>query len=126
MFSVTMLTAVQYSLCIRIEIRQIEMRQLFIEIEILARKLGLQINQEKTKHMIVGRKNTLTRKTGHLKLKDYKFERVESFKYLGAGPYLRTGQRGPGPGRHIKKIEIEVWYVGGKRLSTREKFKGDL
>jgi hypothetical protein len=37
---------------------------------------------------------------------------------------------GPGPmaanfqGRHIKKIEIEVWYVRGKkRLSTREKFK---
>jgi hypothetical protein len=39
---------------------------------------------------------------------------------------------GPGPGRQIstrgifKKIEIEVWYVGKKRLSTREKFKGDL
>jgi hypothetical protein len=29
-------------------------------------------------------------------------------------------------GRHIKKIEIEVWYAGKKRLSTREKFKGDL
>jgi len=34
-----------------------------------------------------------------------------------AGPYLRTG---PGPrvanfqGRHIKKIEIEVWYVEKK------------
>jgi hypothetical protein len=27
-------------------------------------------------------------------------------------------------GRHIKKIEIEVWYAGKKRLSTREKFKG--
>jgi hypothetical protein len=26
----------------------------------------------------------------------------------------------------LKKIEIEVWYAGGKRLSTREKFKGDL
>ena len=39
---------------------------------------------------------------------------------------------GPGPraanfqGRHIKKIEIEVWYAEKKRLSTREKFKGDL
>jgi hypothetical protein len=48
------------------------------------------------------------------------------------GPYLRTGQRGPGPGRQIsrggilKKIEIEVWYAGKKWLSTREKFKGDL
>jgi hypothetical protein len=46
---------------------------------------------------------------------------------LYSGPYLRTGQRGPGPGLHIKKIEIEVWYAGEKkRLSTREKFKGDL
>jgi hypothetical protein len=41
------------------------------------------------------------------------------------------GQRGPGPGRQIsrgsilKKIEIELWYAGKKRLSTREKFKGD-
>jgi hypothetical protein len=37
------------------------------------------------------------------------------------GPYLRTGQRGPGPGRQIsrggilKKIVIEVWYAGGKK-----------
>jgi hypothetical protein len=50
-----------------------------------------------------------------------------------AGPYICTGQRGPGPGPGqqisrggiLKKIEIEVWYVGKKRL-TREKFKGDL
>ena len=47
----------------------------------------------------------------------------------GTGPYLRTG---PVPGRQIfrggilKKIEIEVWYAGKKRLSAREKFKGDL
>jgi hypothetical protein len=26
----------------------------------------------------------------------------------------------------LKKIEIELWYAGKKRLSTREKFKGDL
>jgi hypothetical protein len=39
---------------------------------------------EKTKYVIVGRKNTLRQKTGHLKIKDFKFERVESFKYLGA------------------------------------------
>jgi hypothetical protein len=42
------------------------------------------------------------------------------------------GQRGPGLGWQIsrggilKKIEIEVWYAGKIRLSTREKFKGDL
>jgi hypothetical protein len=38
------------------------LRQLFIEMESAARKLGLQINQEKTKYMIVGRKNTLRQK----------------------------------------------------------------
>ena len=47
-------------------------------------------------------------------------------------PVFTHGPLGPGPraenfqGRHIKKIEIEVWYAGKKRLSTREKFKGDL
>jgi hypothetical protein len=52
--------------------------------------------------------------------------------YIWPGPHLHKGQRGPGPGRQIsrggilKKIEIQVWYAGKKRLSTREKFKGDL
>ena len=63
---------------------EIEIRQLFIEMESAARKLGLQINQEKTKYMIVERKNFLRQKIGHLKIKNYKFERVERFKYLGA------------------------------------------
>jgi hypothetical protein len=46
--------------------------------ENVARKLGLHINQEKTKYMIVERKNTLKQKTiGHLKIKNYKFERDE-------------------------------------------------
>jgi hypothetical protein len=34
-----------------------------------ARKSGLQINQEKTKYMIVERKNKLKQKIGHLKIK---------------------------------------------------------
>jgi len=34
--------------------------------------------------MIVERKNSLKKnKMGHLKIKNYKFERVENFKYLG-------------------------------------------
>jgi hypothetical protein len=45
---------------------EIEIRQLFIEMESAA----LQINQEKTKYMIVGRKNTLRQKIGHLKIKN--------------------------------------------------------
>ena len=52
--------------------------------ENIARKFGLQINQEKTKYMIVERKNSLKKnKIGHLKIKTYKFERLENFKYLG-------------------------------------------
>ena len=33
--------------------------------------------------MIVERKNVLRQTIGHLKIKNYKFERVENFKYLG-------------------------------------------
>ena len=52
--------------------------------ENIARKFGLWINQEKTKYMIVERKNNLKKnKIGHSKIKNYKFERVENFKYLG-------------------------------------------
>jgi len=63
---------------------EIEIRKLFVEIENIARKFGLQINQEKTKYVIVERKNSLKKnKIGHLKMKKYRFERVENFKYLG-------------------------------------------
>jgi hypothetical protein len=49
---------------------EIEIRKLFVEMENAARKLGLHINQEKTKFMIVERKNTLKQnKIGHLKIK---------------------------------------------------------
>jgi hypothetical protein len=59
---------------------EIEIRKL---LENIARKFGLQINQEKTKYMIVERKNNLKKnKIGHLKIKTYNFERVENFKYL--------------------------------------------
>jgi hypothetical protein len=61
-----------------------EIRQFFVEMGNTAGKLGLQINQEKTKCVIVERKNSLKQnKRGHLKIKNYKFERGEHFKYLG-------------------------------------------
>jgi hypothetical protein len=50
-----------------------------------ARKLGPQINPEKQNmvYMTVERKNSLKQnKIGHLKIKNYKFERAENFKYL--------------------------------------------
>jgi len=49
---------------------EIEIRKLFVEMENIARKFGRQINQEKTKYMIVERKNSLKKnKIGHLKIK---------------------------------------------------------
>jgi hypothetical protein len=57
----------------------IEIRQLFVGMENTARNLGLQINQEKTKYMIVERKNILKQnKIGHLNIKkNYEFETCE-------------------------------------------------
>ena len=63
---------------------EVEIRKLFVEMENVAWKLGLQVNQEKTKYIIVERKNILKQnKIGHFKIKVYKFERVENFKFLG-------------------------------------------
>jgi hypothetical protein len=55
---------------------------IFLEIENIAKKLGLYINQGKTKYMIVEQKKTgSTQNTiGQLTIKNYTFE---SFKHLG-------------------------------------------
>jgi hypothetical protein len=63
---------------------EVEIRKLYVEMENIARQFGLQISQEKTKYMIVERKNSLKKnKIGHLEIKNYKFERVDDFKYIG-------------------------------------------
>ena len=63
---------------------KIEIRQLFVEIENIARKLGLHMNLGKTKYLIVEQKNSSKHnKIGQLTIKNYTFERVENFKYLG-------------------------------------------
>ena len=49
---------------------EIEIRKLFVEMENIAWTFRLQINQEKTKYMLVERKNSLKKnKIGHLKIK---------------------------------------------------------
>jgi len=49
-------------------------------VENIAKKFRLHIIQEKTKYMIVERKNSLKKnKIGHLKIKNYKSERVENY-----------------------------------------------
>jgi len=63
---------------------EIEIIKFFVEMENISRKFRLQINQEKTKYMIMKRKNSLQKnKIGHLKIKNYKFDLVKNFKYLG-------------------------------------------
>ena len=63
---------------------EVEIRKLLVEMENIARKFRLRINHEKTKYMIVERKNSLKKnKIEHFKIKNYKFEKVEDFKYLG-------------------------------------------
>ena len=62
---------------------EIEIRQLFVEMESIARKLGVQINQEKTNYMTVERKNILNQNnTGPLKIKNYTFAHLKELKTL--------------------------------------------
>jgi len=54
-----------FRFCMRLALigkNEIEIRKLFVEMENIARKFGLRINQEKTKYMIVERKNNLKKK----------------------------------------------------------------
>ena len=42
--------------------------------------------------------------------------------WMYTGPYLRTGPQAANfQGRHIKKIEIEVWYAEKKKGCPRER-----
>jgi len=63
---------------------EIEIRQLFIEIQNIERKFRLHINLRKTKYVIVEWKNSSEQsKIRQLTIKNYTFERAENFKYLG-------------------------------------------
>ena len=63
---------------------EIDIRQHFVEIENIVRKLGLNINQGKTKYIIVEWKNSSKQnKKGQLTIRSYTLKRVEYFKYLG-------------------------------------------
>ena len=63
---------------------EIEARKLFVEMENIAKNFGLHINEEKTIYIMAERKNSLKKtKIGHLKMKNYKFEKLKYFKCLG-------------------------------------------
>ncbi|KAJ4445713.1 hypothetical protein ANN_12398 [Periplaneta americana] len=48
-----------------------------------SKAIGLEVNPEKTKYMIMSRDQNIVR-NGNIKIKDLSFEEVEKFKYLGA------------------------------------------
>ncbi|KAJ4451240.1 hypothetical protein ANN_02701 [Periplaneta americana] len=48
-----------------------------------SREIGLEVNPEKTKYMIMSRDQNIVR-NGNIKIGDLSFEEVEKFKYLGA------------------------------------------
>jgi hypothetical protein len=58
----------------------------------------------------------------------YTWQLVTNIKYYGCtqGRIYTRAKGARAQGGILKKIEIEVWYVRKKRLSTREKFKGYL
>jgi hypothetical protein len=66
---------------------ELEIRQLNIELEENAKKIGLKINQEKTKYMIVGKTKITGVKKKEIKINKYTFEKVDNFKYLGFEGY---------------------------------------
>jgi len=71
-----------------------EIRQLLVEIENIARKLGLHINQGKTKYMIVEWENSSKQnKIGQLTIKNYTFERDENFKYLDLQERIKNANK---------------------------------
>jgi hypothetical protein len=56
-------------------------KEAFMPLETSARKMGLAVNEEKTKFMEVGKKLTTV---AHFTVGNYKFEKVHLFKYLGS------------------------------------------
>jgi hypothetical protein len=59
------------------------MKEAFLNLEIAAKKMNLQINQNKTKYMPVT-KNECANGPIHIEIGSYKFETVCSFTYLGS------------------------------------------
>ncbi|VVC38751.1 Reverse transcriptase domain [Cinara cedri] len=49
-----------------------------------AEKVGLRVNEEKTKYMVVSRRNGNQVQEEFIEVEEYKFKRVDQFKYLGS------------------------------------------
>ncbi|KAJ4428735.1 hypothetical protein ANN_25728 [Periplaneta americana] len=66
-----------------------------------SKEIGLEVNPEKTKYMIMSRDQNILR-NGTIKVGDLSFEEVEKFKYLGAT--VTNGPRGSLPPSHKPAI----------------------
>lgn len=62
----------------------ITVKEIFNKIETETRKMGLIVNEEKTKYMCINRQNRRDRIGQNVTIDTFNFERVERFKYLGA------------------------------------------
>ena len=62
---------------------ELEIRELIIELEENAREIGLKINQDKTKYVILRKAKITGDKKREIKINKYTFEKVDNFKYLG-------------------------------------------
>lgn len=60
---------------------QVGVKRLCERLNDAAQKVGLQINEQKTEYMIIGRQNWMD---PVLEVGPFKFKRVNSFKYLGS------------------------------------------
>lgn len=61
-----------------------EMKTSFIQLEEESTKMGLRVNETKTKYMIATREENRWKQIDNIAIQKYKFERVRSFKYLGS------------------------------------------
>ena len=64
-------------------IKSIQLRELYTEIHTEARKIGLEVNEEKTKYMVMST-DARKRDVNSLNIENNNFESVNSFIYLGA------------------------------------------
>ena len=60
-----------------------ELKEAFKTFEVESKKVGLIVNEDKTKYMINTRNKVRFRHLDHLEIGNYQFERVSQFKYLG-------------------------------------------
>ncbi|KAJ4429926.1 hypothetical protein ANN_22130 [Periplaneta americana] len=76
-----------------------ENREILLE---ASKAIGLEVNPEKTKYMIMSRDQNIVR-NGNIKIGDLSFEEVEKFKYLGAtgAPNSVTPQT---KGKHLREV----------------------